>query len=32
MQTQGWMNLFFTALGQTGNVAESCRRARRYYI
>ena len=27
MQTQGWMSPFLTALGQTGNVAEACRRA-----
>lgn len=27
MQTHGWMNPFLTALGQTGNVAEACRRA-----
>lgn len=28
MQMQHWMNPFFMALGQTGNVTESCRRAR----
>ena len=27
MQIQGWMNPFFTALRQTGSVAESCRSA-----